>query len=52
MQFLAHWARKLSWKEVAESFQTTWPKVFQSVEYIVAWGVEAQGFIRNHGYWN
>ena len=22
--FLAHWARKLSWKEVAESFGTTW----------------------------
>jgi len=27
MQFLAHWARKLSWKEVAESFQTSWEKV-------------------------
>ncbi len=40
MQFLAHWARKLSWKEVAESFQTTWPKVFQSVEYIVEWGLK------------
>jgi len=23
MQFLAHWAKKLSWKEVAESFQTS-----------------------------
>jgi len=39
MQFLAHWARKLSWKEVAESFHTTWSKVFQSVEYIVEWGL-------------
>jgi len=39
MQFLAHWARKLSWKEVAESFQTTWPKVFHSVRYIVEWGL-------------
>jgi hypothetical protein len=23
MQFLAYWARKLSWKDVAESFQTS-----------------------------
>ena len=40
MQFLAHWARKLSWKEVAESFQTSWPKVFRAVEYIVEWGLK------------
>ncbi len=40
MQFLANWARKLSWKEVAESFQTSWPKVFRSVEYIVEWGLK------------
>src|ERR1700681_2234682 len=39
MQFLAHWARKLSWKEVAESFQTSWEKVCHSVEYIVQWGL-------------
>ena len=39
-QFLAHWAKKLSWKEVAESFQTSWPKVFRAVEYVVAWGLE------------
>jgi len=40
MQFLAHWARKLSWKEVAESFHTTWHKVFQAVAYIVEWGLK------------
>jgi transposase len=40
MQFLAHWARKLSWKEVAVSFQTSWEKVFHSVEYIVAFGLQ------------
>ena len=39
MQFLAHWARKLSWKEVAESFQTSWEKVGDSVEYVVQWGL-------------
>ena len=40
MQFLAHWARKLSWKEVAISFQTSWEKVCQSVEYVVEWGLK------------
>jgi len=40
MQFLAHWARKLSWKEVAESFQTSWEKVCDSVEYVVQWGLK------------
>ena len=39
MQFLAHWAKKLSWKEVAESFQTSWPKVFYAVQYVVSWGL-------------
>ena len=39
MQFLAHWAKKLSWKEVAESFQTSWPKVFYAVRYMVRWGL-------------
>ena len=40
MQFLAHWARKLSWKETAISFHTTWEKVCQAVEYIVEWGLK------------
>jgi transposase len=40
MQFLAHWARKLSWKETAVSFHTTWDKVYQAVEYIVEWGLK------------
>ena len=39
-QFLAHWAKKLSWKEVAKSFRTSWEKVFQAVEYVVEWGLE------------
>lgn len=38
MQFLAFWAKKLSWKEVACSFNTSWEKVFHSVEYVVEWG--------------
>ena len=40
MSFLANWAKKLSWKEVAESFQTTWEKVFHAVEYIVEYGLK------------
>jgi transposase len=39
MQYLAHWAKKLSWKEVAVSFKTSWEKVFHSVEYVVNWGL-------------
>ncbi|MDP6097939.1 MAG: ISL3 family transposase [Gammaproteobacteria bacterium] len=36
--FLARWARRLSWKEVAEVFHTSWQKVFRSVEMAVEWG--------------
>ena len=39
MQFLAAWAKKLSWKEVAVSFRTTWEKVFRSVDWAVRWGL-------------
>jgi len=37
--FLAHWARKLSWKETASSFRTSWDKVCQAVEVVVQWGL-------------
>ncbi len=37
--FLARWAKRLSWKEVADSFQTTWDNVFRSVKMAVAWGL-------------
>lgn len=36
--FLATWARRLSWKEVAQVFHTSWEKVFRSVEMAVEWG--------------
>jgi len=39
MLYLAHWARKLSWKETAQSFHTSWEKVAQAVEYVVQWGL-------------
>ena len=40
MLFLARWARKLSWKETAESFHTSWDKVCDAVEYVVGWGLQ------------
>jgi transposase len=51
MLFLAHWARKLSWKEAALSFNTSWQKVCQAVEYVVSWGLEHRqlGLLRAFG---
>ena len=40
MQYLATWAKRLSWKETAVAFRTTWEKVFRSVEWMVQWGLE------------
>lgn len=40
MQYLAQWAEKLSWREVANHFRTSWEKVFSAVEYVVSWGLE------------
>ncbi len=36
--FLAGWARRLSWQEVAVAFRTSWDHVFRSVEMAVSWG--------------
>ncbi len=40
MLFLARWARKLSWKETAEAFHTSWDRVCDAVEYVVSFGLE------------
>ena len=40
MLYLAHWARKLSWKETALSLGTTWDQVCHAVAYVVQWGLE------------
>ena len=40
MLFLARWARKLSWKETAEAFHTSWDQVCDAVEYVVGWGLQ------------
>ncbi len=39
MGFLARWARRLSWRETAEVFQTSWESVYRSVEWFVEWGL-------------
>ncbi|TVS08977.1 MAG: hypothetical protein EA417_21400 [Gammaproteobacteria bacterium] len=36
--FLARWAKRLSWKEVAVVFRSAWDSVFRSVEMAVEWG--------------
>ena len=38
--FLARWAKRLSWKETAEAFCTTWHTVYQSVKQIVEYGLK------------
>ena len=37
--FLAGWAKRLSWKEVASVFGTSWQSVFRSVKHAVSWGL-------------
>ena len=36
--FLARWAKRLSWSQVADAFRTTWYTVYCSVEQAVQWG--------------
>jgi transposase len=36
--FLARWAKRLSWREVAQVFDTSWDQVFRAVAMAVAWG--------------
>src|SRR6202051_66386 len=40
MLLLARWARRLSWKETADAFRTSWEKVFDAVEHVVTFGLE------------
>lgn len=38
--FLARWARRLSWKEVATIFNTSWEAVYRSVAAVVEYGLK------------
>jgi transposase len=37
--FLARWAKRLSWQEVAEVFSVSWEDVFRAVKHAVSWGL-------------
>ena len=39
MLFLAQWARRLSWRETARVFHTSWEAVYRSVDWLVQWGL-------------
>lgn len=38
--FLAGWAKRLSWREVAMAFHATWDSVYRSVQFAVEWGLQ------------
>jgi len=38
--FLARWARRMSWKEVAITFCVSWEHVYEAVKYAVSWGLK------------
>ena len=40
MGFLALWGQRLSWRETARVFQTSWEAVYRSVEWFVGWGLD------------
>lgn len=37
--FLARWARRMSWKEVADAFGVSWDRVYEAVKHAVSWGL-------------
>jgi transposase len=39
MDFLARWGRRLSWRETARGFGTSWEAVYRAVEWFVQWGL-------------
>lgn len=38
--FLARWAKRLSWQEVADVFRTSWNSVYRAVTWAVLWGLK------------
>jgi hypothetical protein len=37
--FLSRWAKRLSWKETADIFETSWDTVFRAVKFVVDYGL-------------
>ena len=48
--FLARWAKRLSWDEVARIFHTNWRNVFESVKHAVFWGFVHRNLERDRGH--
>jgi len=38
--FLSHWAKRISWKETAEVFKTSWDSVYRAVKSVVEYGLQ------------
>ena len=38
--YLARWARRLSWKETADVFETSWDTVYRAVRFVVHYGLD------------
>ena len=38
--FLSRWAKRLSWSETADAFQTSWDTVYRSVKWVVEYGLK------------
>ena len=50
--FLAGWAKRLSWQEVAVVFQTSWDSVYRSVRMAVEWGLAHRDPLGHRGDWH
>ena len=42
---LAHWAKKLSWEEVALAFKVSWADVYGAVSWVVDWGLKHRDLV-------
>ena len=51
MCFLSRWARRLSWRETARVFGTSWECVYRSVEWFVEWGLAHRVLTGHYGHW-
>ena len=38
--FLARWAKRMCWKDVATAFHVSWDRVYTAVKQAVSWGLE------------
>ena len=38
--FLSHWAKLISWKEVARQFRVNWHQVFEAIQHVVNYGLK------------